>query len=424
MKPRLIRSADYALMCIDRVLGTNVRAFVRDAFIVTISHGVGILRGIATGYLVARLFPREAYGSYQFILSVVGSMVVFSLPGIDQSLSRAVARGNPKVVLPVARRHFLICLPVTVILLGAIPFLPYFGREDLWPLFVLAAILFPLTQPASTMFHGLTTGLRRFDVSLRANITWSIAMVVATGLILYFDPSPFLFYGAITLLPAIAYAYYSTTLIHRPENKSEASAIIAYGTQITLAQLPILLSWYVDKLLISAYLGLNQLALFSVAILIPEQVKTWTKELLPISFAVQARGDDSWERRSRLIKLVLRSTVISVAGIAAYIVIAPFAMPLLFPTYPDAVFLSQIAAVTLVTQPGALLTQYLEAQAMLRAQQWTQWISASVFVLSLVIMIPQFGLLGAVIARGMLRLSYSICALFFLWTMEPVKAQK
>jgi O-antigen/teichoic acid export membrane protein len=402
------------------VLGLNVRMFAKDAAIVTTGHGVSVLRGIVTGYLVARLFPREAYGSYQFILSIMGMIGIIAIPSLAQSLGRAVARGKDGAILPVLRRQLQICLVGSALLLGSIPFLQYFDRGNLWPLFVMAAVLFPVSQVALTVFHGIVVGKRRFDISLKSNIAWSIAMVIVTLGIIFLHPSASLLFVAVTALPAISYLFLVRGLVPRKGDEAEAAAVMTYGIQLTLAQLPILLSWYVDKLIITAYLGLNQLAIFSVAILIPEQVKTWAKELLPVSFAVQARGDDTFARRKRLIRAVGSSTAVFLLGIAAYVVLAPWIFPLLFPNYPEAVILSQVAALTLITQPSALLSQYIEAQAMLPAIRRTQWISAIIFLLSLVILIPTLGLLGAVLARGTLRLSYALCSLWFLLTMGPL----
>lgn len=421
MHPLLVSSADYILATSKRVLGVEVKSFAKNTAIVTTSYGVSVVRGLVTGYLVARLFPREIYGQYQFILSAVGTVAAMGIPGIVNSLSRAVARGEQGVILPVARLQFGISLIVSALLVGSTYFLPD-QRQSLWPLFLLAALVFPLSQTASAIFSAATVGNARFDVSLKANIAWSVAMILATLAIIFLHPSAALLYLAATTFPALTYLHFSRPLIKRVKPEPNVRHIVRYGVQLTLLNLPVSLSWYVDKLMISAMLGLNQLAIFSVGILIPEQVKTLAKELLPVSFAVQARGDDTWQRRKRLIGAVGRGTLIFAIGITVYIFLAPWIFLLFFPNYPEAIILSQVAAAMLITQPSALLTQYIEAQAMLNALRWTQWISAAVFVISLVTLIPAYGLMGAVVARGLLRLSTAICAALYLIFFKPDRA--
>ncbi len=405
---------------LNSLLGVDVRFFAKNVTIVTVSYAVSILRGIVTGYLVARLFPRELYGQYQFILSMVGAVGVISLPGVITSLSRAVARGEKGVILPVARIQCGIAIIASCILVSIIPFLPP-DRQELWPLFLLAAILFPLSQTASSIFTAVTVGKSRFDIGLKANIAWSSATAVSALLIILIHPSSALLYVTVTAMPALAYLWFGGRVVDREETQKSVAPIIRYGIQLTLISLPISLSWYVDKLLISAMFGLNQLAIFSIGILLPEQVKTFTKELLPVSFAAQAQGEDSTKRRRKLIAAVGRATLLFSLGIVAYILAAPWIYGFFFPNYPEAVFLTQLSAATLLVQPASLLTQYLEAQAMIKELRWTQWISTGVFLLSLFTLIPLYGLPGAVLARGLLRLTYALCSGYFLLTSTPHK---
>ncbi len=417
MTPNIRRSVTGLILkgfdFLNKLLGVDVRFFAKNATIVTVSYAVSIVRGVITGYLVARLFPRELYGQYQFILSMVGTVGVMSLPGVIVSLSRAVARGEKGVTLPVARIQCDIAIVASCVLVGIIPFLPP-DRQGLWPLFLLAAILFPVSQTASSIFSAVTVGKSRFDIGLKANIAWSAGTALCVSLILYIHPSSALLYVTMTALPALSYLWFGRKVLEDGKRTAEIGPIVRYGIQLTLASLPVSLSWYVDKLLISAIFGLNQLAVFSIGILLPEQVKTFAKELLPVSFAAQAQGEDSNKRRRRLISAVGRATLIFSLGVVAYIVAAPWIYGFFFPNYPEAVFLTQLAAATLITQPAALLTQYLEAQAMLKELRYTQWISAGVFLLSLVTLIPLYGLPGAVLSRGILRLSYAACSLWCL----------
>lgn len=407
---------------LNHVLGVDVRSMAKNATIVTVSYGISILRGLVTGYLVARLFPRELYGQYQFILSSVGAVGVIGLPGIINSLNRAVARGEKGVILPTARIQFAIASIAACILLATIPFLPT-ERQSLWPLFLLTALLFPVQQTASSIYTAVTVGKVKFDLALKANIIWSSITVLCVLGIIFFKPSAVLLYTVMTAVPALTYLWFSRSEIEAVTPEPKVNHIIKYGIQLTLISLPISLSWYVDKLMISALFGLNQLAVFTVGILIPEQMKTFAKELLPVSFAAQARGENTSKRRQRLIVAVVRATLIFSIGIAVYIAAAPWIYGFFFPNYPEAVFLTQLAAAMLIVQPSSLLTQYLEAQAMLPELRRTQWISAGVFVLSLVTLIPAFGLPGAVVARGMLRLSYAACSLWVLLRMPEETSQ-
>lgn len=391
--------------------------FAKNSVLVLLGHIVSVGRGVIAGYLVARLFRPEVYGEYQFMLSIVGMLGLFGLPGLAHSVTRAWARGDAFSLSRITKKHLIVCSIASALLLGAIPFLGYYNRENLWPLFVVAALLFPLGPIATVQFGGYAVGKTRFDLSLKANIVWSAIMIVLTLLILLYAQSALLMYIAATAIPPLVYLWFSRKLRPPSEKGVENSdSILKYGWQLTFATLPVDLVWYVDKLLISHFLGLNQLALFSVAILLPEQAKIFIKQFFPLTFARQAAGNDSRARRDRLLRVVLFATAVFAAGITVYILLTPFLMPLLFPNYDaqQLILLTSITAATLVTQPGALFAQYLEAQGMIRANQWSNWSAAAVFGIALVTLVPFYGLLGAVIARGIFRFTYLGATLWFL----------
>lgn len=416
------------LTAIGKKFGIDAHYFAKNSALVIVGHFVSVLRGIVTGYFVARFFSQEIYGEYQFILSILGMMSLFTFPGLAQSITRAWSRDDAFSLKKITKYQFNVCLVGSIILLGVIPFLQYYDRQELWPLFLAGALLFPLPPIATVHFGGATIGRARFDTILKANILWSTLIIIATLGIIFFHQSALLMLIATMAVSSVVHLvlvhWYcrGSLLPQEEEGDKNTKAIIRYGWQLTVSTLPVNLVWYIDKLMISQMFGLNQLAAFSVALLIPEQVKTFAKQLLPVSFSRQAKGDDSRQRRRKLTKAVLAGTAVFAVGIALYIALAPWLMPLLFPNYEadQIVFLTSVAAVTLIVTPGTLFAQYLEAQGMIREIQWSHWTAAALFGVALVVLIPMYGLLGAVLARGIFRFSYLGLSWWFVMT-SPVR---
>lgn len=414
MMQRLIERFSDGLSRIGIRLGINARSLAKNSAYVTMGHAVAVLRGVVTGYIVARLFPRTLYGEYQWILAVIGTLSSLGIPEIYKASARAIARGESGALLEVAWRQFLICIVGSAALLLMIPVLPYFHYEGMSHLLLAAAVLFPCSQVAGMLFSGITLGTGNFVLALKANIVSSTLLVISTLCILAYQPSPLLMLIATIGIPIIVNIAFARAHLPKHASKKGAKAIVQYGLELTLLNLPITLSWKLDYFLISANFGLNQLAVFSVALLIPEQLKVWVGELLSVTFQSQARGEDSRARRRKLLKFVGILTLLFGMGIVAYIAITPYVFRLLFPNYLDAIFLSQIAAAILITVPSSLLMQYLEAQAMVSALRWIRWIAAGVYCSSLLLLVPHFGLIGALLSRGLLRLMYTLCTLYFL----------
>lgn len=391
--------------------------FAKNSALVIVGQVVSILRGIVTGYLVARLFSKDMYGEYQFIASVAGMLSLLTLPGFATAVSRAWSRKEGFLLKRIHAMQLGVALIGSAILLGCIPFLGGYGRGELWPLFVAAAVLFPIAPIATVRFGAYAVGQSRFDLILKANLIWSVAMVAASLAVVFLHQSSLLIYLVNAGIPSLVYLAMSRKTAPPPDpDGTNTKAITRYGWQLTVASLPNDLSSYLDKLLISHYFGLEQLAAFSVAILIPEQGKQMVKQLMPVSFARQAVMNDLHDARRKLAKVVMLGTAVFAAGIAAYWALSWWALPLLFPQYELSAILaiSNASAAILIFMPATLFYQYLEAQKMIRQLQWTQWISAGVFSVSLLLLIPSFGALGAVISRGIFRMTSVTVAWWFV----------
>lgn len=391
--------------------------YAKNGALVVVGHSVTVLRGFVTGYIVARFFNQEVYGQYQFMLSVLGMFSVFALSGMAHSVTRAWARGDAFSVWGVQKPQIASTLAVSGILLASIPFLSQFGREDLSSMFIASALLFPLAPVAMVRFGGYTVGKARFDVALRVTIISSVLMILVTSAIIVFNQSALLMLIASLAITPLVQMAHSWWMRPPPEEGTKnTDAIVRYAWQLTFATLPSDLVWYLDKLLLSYFFGLNQLALFSVALLIPEQAKIFAKQFFPITFAKQAANSDSMRRRKHLIRIFLAGTAIFAAGIAAYVAIAPWAMPFLFPGYDadQLVLLTSVAALTLVTVPSTLLIQYLEARGMILEVRRSTWIATGMFAVALVGLVPTMGPLGAVLARGIFRFVYGGLAWWYV----------
>ncbi len=435
--PTIVRYTEYmkylsgvwlspTISALGKKYGIDAHYFAKNSFLVLLGHTLSILRGIISGYLVARFFNKEVYGQYQFILSFMGVFTVFGLGGLATSVTRAWSRGDAFSLTRVSLYQLRICLLGSFGLLLCIPFLSHYSRQELWPLFFAAAVIFPLPTIAMVRFGGYTVGLARFDLSLRVSVVWTTLVIVATLAIIAFRQSALLMLLSGTAIPPLVYLWYSRNF--RPPKEvgdTNTKSIIRYGWHLTLSTLPVELVGYLDKLFISHYLGLAQLATFSVAMLIPEQVKFLLKQFIPVTFSKQAEKGDSYERRRKLIKVVLIGVLIFAVGITVYILLCPYIIPLLFPQYDSkqVVLLTSLTAVTLIVQPMALLSQYLEAQRMIRELWLSNLVAAIVFGFSMSILIPAYGLLGAVIARGIFRFASASMSWWFVLRSPVMKAE-
>lgn len=411
------------LTAIGRRLHIDAHYFAKNSVIVSLSHAVSILHGIVTGYLVTRLFAPELYGQYQFALTVVSIVMAFNIGSLPSAIARSVVKEGQAAPLRFTTLSFAaICTTGSLALLAAAFFSAWRGKPEVWPLLLAAALIYVPQMTGQHVFTGITIGQSQFSTAFRRSVLTKILTALSVLVVLTVFPSPLWLLIVMTGIPAAVYAISAVRELRQFPSTEKSWRVIRYGAHVSLATAPVALAWYVDKLMLSAFFGLETLAQFSVAILIPEQLKTWFKELFPVVFSKQAAAKDSTEHRRKLIRFILSGTALLILPLGLYIVAAPWLMPLLFPLYAaeTLVPVTQIAAASLITIPSALLQQYLEAQGMLRGLRITYWTSSIVLVGSLLLLVPAYGAIGAILARTLFRLTSSICG-FFIILLSPVE---
>lgn len=419
---RMAQRSSALLSWLSTTFQIDAKYFVKNSLIVTTGHGISVIRGIVTGYLVTRLMAPAIYGEYQFVQSLIGTLGVFTMTGLPTSIARSIARKDDVPLLFTLKIHTVITAFGAIALLCMIPFLSLWGRAELWPLLLIASLLYVPSIIGPYFFGGIVIGTGQFSRSLRTSALSGLLLIVSVLLMLFLKPSAAVLLALMLGIPAIVFLLSLREMIKMFPSREHSWKLVKYGMQLSFVTIPVTLSWYLDKLMISALFGLNQLALFSVALMIPEQIKVWAKELFPVSFSRQAHGEDSRARRKKITQAVGIGTIFVAIGILCYIVISPAIIPILFPLYPahEVILLTNIAAITLITMPATLFPQYLEARGMIKDLTIANWLAAVMFTLSLLVLVPSYGLVGAVIARGVFRFIYAGYAAFAVWT-RPLK---
>jgi O-antigen/teichoic acid export membrane protein len=396
--------------------GFDAAFFAKNSAIATFTYVASVCSGLVTGYLVARMLPADVYGGYKFVLGITGMISVISIPGLGSAISRDIATKKPGDVALrfTLLQNALICLIGALALLGCILLLPLWHREELWPLFVVSALVFIPNQVGATFFSGIVTGTGSFGRSLKVTALSSVCVILTVLPMLLLYPSPAILLGLVVGIPSLFYLREIKRDLAVYRSESRSWGILQYGTQLSLNTIPITLSDYLDGILVSAFFGLKTLAVFSVAIIIPDQIKAWSKSLLPISFARQAAGNDDPERRRKMTVVVLLATAIFGAGILVYVLVCPWILWFLFPSYradlSQLILLSRLAALILISVPATLFPQFLEARGRVRELRRAQWSSAVILCVMLLLLVPPYGAVGALIARGIFRLSYVFSA--------------
>jgi O-antigen/teichoic acid export membrane protein len=154
----------------------------------------------------------------------------------------------------------------------------------------------------------------------------------------------------------------------------------------------------VDKLVVFHYLGAADLAVYSFASALPEQVKNLFGGITTLALPKFVERPFAEIRKNFWNRLWLFTGGITLIALA-YIFVAPFVFDLLFPAYRDAVWFTQLYALSLIPIGNALPTTVLQAHKANRELYILNVLSPVFQIGILIFLTASYGLTGTVMAR-------------------------
>ncbi len=361
----------------------------------------------------ANLLPKDIYGQYKYILSILTIFSLATLSGMDSSITRAVARGNEGSFLPALKTK------IKWGLLGSIASLfftiYYFLNQDysLAASFALVIFITPLFE-SLLLYQAYFNGQKKFTILTKFTIISSLVNTLVIITTIYLTDNLFLILCATFLPLIIVRAIYLLIILkkHSP-NKQVDQETVKYGKHLSLVNVLGTLAMQIDKVLIFHYLGTVELAIYAFAIAPLEQMKSLFKPLITLAipkFATKKLAEIKNTLIAKVLKLCGIMGLISVI----YIYLSPYIFRLLFPEYLDSVFYSQIFAISFATLPLLTITAAFEAQKMIREIYFFKLTADTTQILITFTLIYYYGLLGAVLSRVIIRFFDLILLLFML----------
>jgi O-antigen/teichoic acid export membrane protein len=397
----------------DRIIGLeqrnkiNLRYLLQGGGWLTIGQGLSSVLSFVLAIAFANLLPKESYGTYRYVISWFGILSIATLPGLGVAVTRATARGYDgtlkRATLTYGKWGIVGTLAGFIV---AATFL-WRGQVEVAGLIAVAACFVPLYD-LFNMYDAFLQGKKRFD---RASLTGLVVKFGTTAaLIVALLITKNLF--AILISSFVVHALielwqYRATVRTFVTNNDVDETSITYAKHLSAMNVLGTLASQLDRLLIFSLLGPAQLAIYSIAIAPGEQIKGLLKtsgSLALPRFAEQTRRAVQRTLTNKIIRFSLLTGIV----VLAYIIIAPFVFPLVFPAYSDSVGYSQLYALSLIPMSLVIPISFLQAH---EAKKELYVYNISSYILQcilLIILIPAFGLTGAILARILSRTGHLI----------------
>lgn len=378
-----------------------------------LTMGLTLLMGIA----FANFLEPVKYGTYKYVISIVGILSSFTLSGMGTAVARSVARGcdgslKPAILAEI-RWGLLGALGSAIIALHYW----YSGNGELAKVFLVALFFLPFFNVFS-LYSSILQGKRRFDLIARYDL---LAQVLTTILML---AALFLTHDVVWL--AVSFLVAGTviqglnlllTTRRLGLNKIIDKETVPYGIKLSLMKGLDLVGVSLYGLLVFHELGAFGMALYAMAIAPIEQVRAFIR--MGETLLMPKMASDKWSPGlfGAFVRKMLPMLSLVVCAILAYWVLSPWLFSLVFPKYLDAIPYTRLYSLSLLpTSLGVVLTSVVKAKSDTRtifAMNITD--IAAIFLLTLPLL-GFYGLTGVLLSIIILKAiqdAYMVWAIFW-----------
>lgn len=392
-------------------LGTNIAYTLKGGSALTLNNFISVAANLILVFFFARLLPKEVYGTYSYILAWISVLGIFALPGMDMAVMQSVARGfESSLVLGLKKKiRYGILGTLAALIIGG--YYLYNGNQILATIFFISAIFIPFLS-SFQIYYAYLVGKKEFKTLAFYGITGQIftALVLIAAIYLthniVYIVSAYIFAN---ILPSIVFFIKTKIKAAKTEARQDAG-ITTYAKHLSLINVISIITPYIDQFLAFHFLGPANLATYAFATAPPEQIKGLFKGMSDLALPKFSERSEEELKKTMTRKIVIWSVFVALV-VGIYIVLAPLFYKIIFPRYIDAVFLSQIFALSLLSAPPALIVGALSAHKKVKKLYLFNIVSPIFQILAMVILTPLYGLMGLVVARVIGRTFNSFLAI-------------
>lgn len=395
-KERLVRLLRWS----EKYTKTDMVYFFKGNFWLNVNRGISVLNGLVLSAAFARLLTKEAYGTYAFALAFLGVFSMAQTTGLGNGIIKGVARKEHSIIFQALKKVLPWSLAGALILAFAAGY--YFYKENvvLGTIFIVGAATLPISIHLGISKSFLSVK-GDFERLAKFNTLRTPAMTIILLAVAFATKSPLWIVishiiGNLLLASLLyrqmrkAYSFEPTGPETEPFNSKFAfhSGIISIFTY---------LSEKLDQILLWKFLGAAPVAIYTYATTPVRELRGMIENQTVLALPKFAKKEFS-EVKTGLSLRVRQMYFVAVPMALCYVAAAPYIFRTLFPQYADATALSQLAALSLLAAPRRLISTAILAHQFVRENYITAILPNAARIVFAIVLIPAFGIKGAVIA--------------------------
>jgi len=374
--------------------------------------GEVMIAGISFLTMIAfsRWVSKEVFGAYQYILSIIGILAIFTLPGMHSALVRAVAKGKEGMLWLCAKTSFkwsFIGVAGCLVVSGW-----YFLHQNfiLGNSFLIASFLFPIPRISNLLFN-FWQGRERFDAQAKYSIIINILEASAFIPVLFLTNNLILIILAYFISRSIFRSIFFKLTLKKVKNQEKDKETLSFGKHLTLMQSIALFGGQIDKIIIWQFLGPVSVAIYSFALLPLQRISG----LIPISQLALPKLSEKniKEIKKGIFKKFSKLFLISIPLTLFFILITPSIYKILFPQYLESIPYFRVLALSIVFIPFSLLNISLVAGMRKKELYIIQSLTPILKIILFLILAPFYGIWGIIATILCVQIFNSLLTLYF-----------
>lgn len=338
---------------------------------------------------------KETFGTYKYVLSLLGILSIPSLSGLNSAILNAAAKNEDGSFLPCFKLKLKWGFwgSLASLIVAGYYFLQ--ANSILAVCFLIVACFLPFFNSFS-LYDSFLTGKKKFASQNKFNIITQVTSLIFLGGTVFFTKNIFIILLAYFLPLTLLYILFFY-LIKKTINKKDAIVpeTISFGKHLSLMGIVGNVSSQLDKVILWHFLGPVPLAIYSVAMMFPDKIKDILKILGSLAMPKLVVRPTN-ELKKIIPKRTLQLFALSIPVMILYIFTAPYIFKWFFPQYVNSAIYSQVYALILLSFPRLLAGSILSAKQKTKELYVGTLVLTPVYWVLLLTLIPNFGLWGAI----------------------------
>ncbi len=341
-----------------RIIGLDLPYFLKNGFFVSARYGIVSVCGLLISIGFARMGSKEIFGQYQSVLSILGVLSVFSLPGLNMAAYKAIVSGNERAVVKAVKYSFYSSFFAIPIIIGYAFYTKEITQNILiFPVLLLSALIFPFLMAPNTwsVFYEARSDFSA--VSIRVifqNLITAVAILTA----LYLQTNLFILLS-IYFLCTIFFNWLFFYEVRVKAVKSDVlnrSLDFRYALIVTTQKFVVSLSENVPILAVAFLFGFEFLAIFQIANFAMSTVISFFSGLSAIYMPILFQG-----KTLNYYKIIFQNLILGLFLFAVFRFFLHFFFIFLYGgAYQESLYIAQILSFLIVVAPLKLfLLNYL-----------------------------------------------------------------